>query len=119
FDLRRGRAGSEGRDAGGAQRVGQARRERRLGSDDDEIDLLVAGRGDETRDVRGGDGEIGGEGGGAGIAGSGVQSIGGVVTAPRPAEGVLAAAPADDQNLHFFLKASENACAARFAESTT
>ena len=46
---------------------------------------------------------------GAGVTGSGEQVGVGGVALERPAERVLAAAPADDQDSHFFLKASEKA----------
>src|SRR2546428_763631 len=55
----------------------------------------------------------------AGRVGGGAEGRGGEVALQRPAERVLAAAPADDQDPHFFFKASAKAWAARFAVSTT
>ena len=56
---------------------------------------------------------------GARVAGGGVEGRVGGVALQRPAERVLAAARADDQDPHFFFKASAKAWAARFAVSTT
>src|SRR5213079_3243426 len=102
------------------QRVREAGGERRFRAHDGEIDLVLAGRRDEVGGGGGGNDEIGAELGGAGIAGSGEDSRVGEVALQRPAERVLAAAPPDDQDSHFFLlNASVNAWAARFAVSTT
>ena len=102
-----------------AQRVGEAGGEGRLGADDGEIDSETARRGDQGVHVGRGDRQIGAEVGGAGVAWRREQGRVGVVALQRPTERVLAAAPADDQNLHFFLNASEKAWAARLAVSTT
>src|SRR6266436_9503952 len=64
--------------------------------------------------------EVGAELGDARVAGSREQLCVGRVALQRPAERVLAAAPPDDQDSHFFLlNASVNAWAARLAVSTT
>src|SRR5204863_2812633 len=119
FDARGGGAGTEHGDAGRAQRVGETGGERRFRADDDAFDVVLVRRGDEVRDRGRGDGEIGAEEGGARVAGRGVQGRGGEIAFERPGERVLAAAPADDQDFHFFLNASVKACAARRAPSTT
>ena len=52
----------------GAQPVGQAERQRNLGTDDDEVDAVHVGRIGDAIDVVGGDGEVGGEFSSTGIA---------------------------------------------------
>src|SRR6266540_1239114 len=117
---RGGGAGSEGGMTRRPQRVREPAGERRFRAHDGQIDLVLARRRDEVGGGGGGNGEIGAELGGAGIAGSGEEFRVGGVALQRPAERVLAAAPPDDQDSHFFLlNASVNAWAARFAVSTT
>src|SRR6267143_1795375 len=74
---------------------------------------------DEIGDGGRRDRQVGAEVGGAGIARGDEQGRVREVALQRPTQRVLAAAPADDQDLHFFLNASENAWAARLALSTT
>ena len=106
------------------QAVRQAGGERRLRTDDGDVDVVPQDGPDEVIDGGGGNGEIGAERGGARIARRGKQrqivgkGRGGVAT-QCPAEGMFAAAASDDQYFHLFLNASENAWAARLAESTT
>src|SRR5439155_12221472 len=100
----------------GAQRVRESGGERPLGAHDGEVDLVLAGGGDELGRRGDGDGEIGAELGGAGIARSGEDFGVGSVALQRPAERVLPAAPPDDQHSHFFLlNASVTSWAARFS----
>src|SRR5207253_1721593 len=109
----------EHRASSAAQAIGEPSGERGLRSYDDEVDPSLRGRRDERVHRGCGDGEIGAEEGGTGVAGSGEQGRLGGVARERPAQRMLAAAPADDQDPHFFLNVSENACAARLALSTT
>src|SRR2546422_8591037 len=90
-----------------------------LGANDGEVDAVVPRGRDEVVDGGSGDREIGAELRGAGVTGGGEHRRVGGVALQRPAKRVLAAAPADDQDSHFFLSASANAWAARFAVSTT
>ena len=119
FELCGGLSRAEYRPAGRAEPVREPGRERAFGADDGEIDALRRRRRDQVVRRRRRDGEVGGERRRAGIPGSGEQRRLGEVAAQRPTQGVLAAAPADDQNSHFFLNASVNAWAARLAVSTT
>src|SRR5207302_494125 len=103
-----------------AQGVREPGGERPFRAHDGEIDLVLAGRGDEFGGGAGGKREVGAELGGAGVAGSREDSRVGEVALQRPAECVLAAASPDDQDFHvFLLNASVNAWAARLAVSTT
>src|SRR5207245_11631839 len=92
-----------------------------FGADGDGVDGAPAGRGHHVRQGGPRGSEVGAELGGGGVAGGGEEGRGGggEVAFERPGERVLAAAPADDQDSHFFLYASEKAWAARFAPSTT
>src|SRR6266581_688348 len=121
LDAGRGGARAEHGAAGGgsAEPVGEPRGERRLGADHDEVDLVLPRGHDELVRGRRGDLEVGAELRGAGVAGGGEQGGLGGVALQRPGERVLAAAPPDDQDSHFFLNASVNAWAARLAVSTT
>ena len=77
---------------------------------------------DEAVGVVAADGKIGGKLGGARIARCAVEVSGGKIVAKGPAERVLAATPADDQNLHFcraLRKASRAEAAAFLAASVT
>ncbi len=116
----RGRAvRAEDGPAGGPEGVGETGRERCLRADDGEIDAELLHRLHHLHNLRRLDLQIGAELGGAGVAGGGEHGRLGGVALQRPAERVLAAAPADDQDSHFFLSASANAWAARLAVSTT
>jgi len=119
LDARGSPVRSEYRMAGGAQVVGEAGRERRLRADDGEVDAELLQRLHDLPNLHHIDCQIGAELGGAGVTGGGEHRRVGGVAFQRPAKRVLAAAPADDQDSHFFLSASANAWAARFAVSTT
>src|SRR5207237_9951813 len=119
LDARGGLTGSEHGMARGPQPVGKAGGERCLRAHHGEVDVVLAHRLNEVVHGGGTDVGVGAELCGAGVAGGGEQVGVGSVALQRPAERVLAAAPADDQDSHFFLKASEKACAARLAVSTT
>src|SRR2546422_1993472 len=120
LDARGGGAGSEDGMTRRAQRVREPGGERRFRAHDDEVDLVLAGGRDEVGGGVGRNREIGAELGGAGVAGSREDSRVGEVALQRPAERVLAAAPPDGQESHFFLlNASVDAWAARLAVSTT
>jgi hypothetical protein len=85
---------AEGGDAGRADAVGQAVDQRRLGADDDEVDALGAGDGQRLAvDDPGvaGDARVAGRGQQLGVLGGAAQ---------RAHERVLAAAGADDEDLH-------------------
>src|SRR5437867_1808279 len=111
--------GPERRPARRAQAIDEARGEGSLGPHDGEVDP-VAGDGRRELVHRGGrDLEVAAVPRGARVAGGGAEGRVGEVALQRPAERVLAAAPADDQDPHFFFKASAKAWAARFAVSTT
>src|ERR1043166_1249271 len=118
LDAGGGLAGPEHGVARRAQPVGQARREGRLRPDDGEVDVVFLHHLHNLPNLHHLDCQILSELRGAGVAGSGEQVGVGGVALQRPAERVLAAAPADDQDSHFFLKASEKAWAARLAVST-
>ena len=77
-------------------------RQRRLGPDDGEIDVVGLDRADQAVLVVRSDGEIGGERRGAGIARCAEEVGGGEVAAERPAQRMFAAAASDDQYPHPF-----------------
>ncbi len=78
---------------------------------------------DQVARIAGPDREIGCQGGGSRVAGSGKQVSRGQLAVERPAERVLAATPTHHQHLHFFCwalrNASRAASAAFFAASVT
>ena len=120
--LGRGGAGPEDRPALGPEPVRQAARERHLGTDDGEIDAVHVGRVGQSVQIVGGDGEVGGELGGTGIARRAVEVGVGVLAAERPAERMLPPSAADDQQPHGFCafrNASRARSAARRAASAT
>ena len=121
LDARGGGAGPEHRMPTLAQAVGEAEGEGRLRPDDREVDAVLLHRLHNLQNLPRRNWEVGAELGGAGIAWSGEEGRGGggEVAFERPSERMLAAAPADDQDSHFFLNASVKACAARRAPSTT
>lgn len=86
-------------DAGCEEFVGEAEGERDFGADDDEVDFLALGEGDEAGDVVGGDGEAGDVLGDAGVAGSGDDA--GLRGGGEESfdEGVFAATGADDEDV--------------------
>ena len=91
--------GTVGGDAGGEEGIDEAEGERDFGADDDEVDFLGLGEGDETGDVVGGDGEAGDVLGDAGVAGGGDDA--GVRGGGEEGfnEGVFAATGADDEDV--------------------
>src|SRR5262249_62190735 len=114
-----GGGGSEGGTPPGLQAIDQPGGQRGFGTDHDQVDAVGDGGVDQAVQIGRRDGKIPGELGGPGIAGRREDGRGGVVLVQLPREGMLPAPPADDQDPHFFFIASENAWAARFAESTT
>ena len=119
FEPRGRLRGSEDRPARRAQAIDEARGEGRLGTHDCEVDPVLGGGRRELVNRGGRDLEVAAVPRGARVAGGGVEGGVGGVALQRPAERVLAAARADDQDPHFFFKASAKAWAARFAVSTT
>src|SRR5439155_21182240 len=119
LDPRSGLAGPEHGVTAGPQGIRQTGGEGAFGSDDGEVDAVLLHRFYNVSNLSNLQFEILAELRGAGIAGSGEQVGVGGVALQRPAERVLAPAAADDQDSHFFLKASEKAWAARLAVSTT
>ena len=122
LELRRRGARSEHGASLGAEAVGEPARERDFGADHREVDPMhVRGVGEAIQVVRG-DGKVGGELGGAGIARGAVEVGVGLLAAEGPAERVLPPAAADDQEPHDFCafrKASRARSAARLAASAT
>src|SRR5206468_3390110 len=109
FEPRGRLRGPERRPARRAQAIDEARGEGSLGPHDGEVDP-VAGDGRRELVHRGGrDLEVAAVPRGARVAGGGAEGRVGEVALQRPAERVLAAAPADDQDPHFFFKASAKA----------
>ena len=82
------------------QPVGEAHRQRRLGPDDDEAGPFFFGEGGDALGVLGGDGYVPPEGGGPRVAGSADDVIGPRALSQLPGQGVLAPAPADDDDFH-------------------
>ena len=101
FKPRRGGTGSERLDARRLERIHQARHQRGLGSDDNEVDGILLGEGDEGRHVLRADGDALRFGGDAGVAGRAVQGLAQGRGGNRPAQGMFAAAAAHHQNPHF------------------
>ena len=100
LELRRGLDRAEDREPRGAERVDDARRERRLRTDDGERDLLLAREGDELgdggqRDVR--ERRLARR---AGVAGRDEHLRHARRLRELPRERVLAAAAADDEDVH-------------------
>ena len=100
FKLRRGLAGAEGLEARGFEIVGDARAQRRLGPDHDEIDLFALGERQMPGHVLGRDVDAFGDLGDAGIAGGTEQLRAQGRGRNRPAKGVFAATAADDEDSH-------------------
>jgi hypothetical protein len=95
---RRGARAERG-DAVLAQAVGEAGDQRRLGADDDQIDVLVRGEPEQAVDVVGGEVDQPRVGGDAGVAGGAEQSRVLWRAGERADQRVLAPARADDENL--------------------
>ena len=97
----RGRAaGAEAEDPLACSQVGDARRERRLRADDDQVDPLVGGRADDAVQVTRFDIPALGGSGDAGVARRAGQAGDAGASCERPHEGVFAAAPSDDEYVH-------------------
>ena len=93
-------AGTEAGDPGVAHCIGNARHQRRLGTDDDEVSPHLRSEGDDLVGHAGVDVEVRGDGRGPGVAG-GDDELGGLrVTGEGTGQGVLARAGAEEQNLH-------------------
>ena len=101
LDARRGGARPEAGDAGVAQRVADARDERGLGADDDEVGAPLTGQGDDLLAGGGvGEARVLGERGRAGVAGGGGEGRHLGVAGEGEEEGMLAGSGADDQDAH-------------------
>ena len=101
FDPRRLLAGAEDRDAGVAQMVGKARDERRLRTDDDEVDLQLAGerRAALRRPPAAPDGSRA-SAAIPGFPGAQCSASSSGLLGDLPGERVLATARSDDENPH-------------------
>ena len=101
LELRGRLARAEHRDAARPQGVGDARDQRRLGTDDHEVDpgvVRVAGDGGGVVRVEPRDrGRVGGD---AGVAGSDEQLVAGVLALQREEEGVLTGTGTEDEDAH-------------------
>ena len=101
FELRAASAsGPNDGDAGRRQAVDQARDQRRLGPDHDEIDLRSRGRRDDAVEVFAADRDAFGDLGDAPIAGRALETVAERGGGNFPAQRMLAPAAADDQNPH-------------------
>ena len=122
LDLCRRGAGAEHRSPLGAKPVRQPAGERHLGADDGEVDAVHIGQVGQAIEIVRRDGQVGGERGGAGIAGRAVEVGLGVLPPDRPAERMFPASAADHQGPHGFWalrNASRARSAARLAASAT
>ena len=100
FEPRRLAARAEGGDAGGAQDVGDALGERRLGADHHEVDGVLAHEGEDLVAVEDVEGDAGRLLGDAGVAGGAPEPVALRVLREGPGQGVLAAAAAEDEDVH-------------------
>jgi hypothetical protein len=100
LDARGGRVGPEHREPARPHPVDEARRERRLGPDERVVRPLGLGERDERVDVVGAHGHAAAEAGDARVAGRGDDLEAGLLARELPSERVLAAAAADDADLH-------------------
>ena len=82
------------------EEVGEPDDQRRLGADDGEIDLLAAGEVEQRRQVVGGDGDVVGLGGGAGVARGAEDALRERGLGEGMDEGVLSAAAAHHEHAH-------------------
>jgi hypothetical protein len=90
----------EDRDAGVAERVRQARHERRLRPDDGEVDRQLATEAEQTFGIFRADRMALAEPGDAGVPGRSVQSLEARALGELPGKRVLATPGADDQDPH-------------------
>ena len=93
-------ARAEDRDPGAAQVVRDARDERGLGADHDEVELVLPAEPEQALDVVHPNGMAARERSDARVSGGGVQLCECVALRELPRERVLSAARADDQDLH-------------------
>ena len=100
LDLRGQTAGSEDRQLALREEVSDPERQGDLGSDDGQVDPQLLREIGELHDLSGGNRKAVRDLGNAGIAGSAVDLAGVGALRERPAERVLARAPADDEDSH-------------------
>ena len=100
LEERKRRLAAEGLDAGAPQAVDDARDQRRLGADDDQIDGFALGEADDALDVVGRDREAFGEGRDPGVAGGGIELAAAARLGDGPAQGMFAPPRSYHQNLH-------------------
>ena len=100
FELRRGPRRPETLDAGLAEIITQSRDQRRLRTDDDQLDALVATKRDDDVVIGRIDRDALGDLGNSGITGRAVELGQQRACAQRPGERVLAAARADEEDIH-------------------
>jgi hypothetical protein len=113
LDLRCRAGGPEDRQLRGAKPIDDARFQRRLRSDDGEIDGALAGETLQTFDVEHVDRHALPELGDAGIPGGGEQLEVGLFTSELPRERVLAPAAADEEYAHGGIIQRDARCAMR------
>ncbi len=94
------RPGPERRDAAGAQDVGDALGQRRLGADHDEVDVVLAGEGQHLVAVEDVERHAGRLLGDAGVAGRAPEPVALGVLREGPGQRMLAAAAAEDEDVH-------------------
>ena len=95
-----GAAGAEGEDAALAQDVGDAFGEGGLGADHHEIDGVFGAEGEDLLAVEDVEGDAGRLLGDAGVAGGAPEAVAFRVLREGPGQGVLAAAAAEDEDVH-------------------
>ena len=100
FELSRGARRTEILDAGLAERITQSRNERRLGTDDHQLDAFVAAKRDDDVVIGRIDRDALGDLGDPGITGRAEELGQERACAQRPGERVLAAARANQQDIH-------------------
>jgi hypothetical protein len=101
LDSRGGGGGTEGRNLGEAERIDETGGQRTLRSHDHEVDTLLARQRHDRFAVCRAHGHATANLCDSGVARRGNDLRRGVVAADLPGEGVLATAPADEQDLHF------------------
>ena len=105
LEPRRRAAGAEGEDAAGAQHVGDAFGQRRLGADHDEVDGVLGAEGEDLLAVEDVERHAGRLLGDAGVAGRAPEPVAFRVLREGPGQRVLAAAAAEDEDVHGQLRA--------------
>ena len=91
---------AEGTQARVLKRIDDAGRQRRLGADDREVDLVLPGELDQPRHVGGGNGNVLGIDRRAGVAGRNEHALDARALGDLPRQRMFAAAVANNQNLH-------------------